>query len=41
MELQQGLSNSSLKISENLGEDLTSIIIGADQRHIPPFMKFF
>ena len=41
MELQQELSKSSLKVSENLGEDLTSIMAGADQRDIPPFMKFF
>ena len=36
MELQQELSKSSLKVSENLGEDLTSIMDGADQRDIPP-----
>ena len=41
MELQQELSKSSFKVSENLGEDLTSIMAGADQRNIPPFMKFF
>ena len=41
MELQQELSKSSLKVSENLGEDLNSIMAGADQRDIPPFMKFF
>ena len=41
MELQQELSKSSLKVSENLGEDLTSTMAGADQRDIPPFMKFF
>ena len=41
MELQQELSKSSFKVSENLGEDLTSIMAGVDQRDIPPFMKFF
>ena len=41
VELQQKLSKSSLKVSENLGEDLTSIMAGADQRDIPPFMNFF
>ena len=41
MELQQELLKSSLKVSENLGEDLTSIMVGADQRDIPPFMKCF
>ena len=41
MELQQELSKSSLKVSENLGEDLTSIMAGADQLDIPPFMNFF
>ena len=41
MELQTELSKSSLKVSENLGEDKTSIMAGADQRNIPPFMKFF
>ena len=41
MELQQELSESSLKVSKNLGEDLTSIMAGADQRDIPPFMTFF
>ena len=32
MELQQELSKSSLKVTQNLGEDLTSIMAGADQR---------
>ena len=42
MELQQELSKrNSLKVSGNLGEDLTSIMAGADQRDIPAFMKFF
>ena len=41
MELQQELSKSYLKVSENLGEDLTSIMASADQRDIPPFMNFF
>ena len=41
MELQQKLSKSSLKVSGNLGEDLTSTMAGTDQRDIPPFMKFF
>ena len=41
MELQQELSKSSLKDSENLGEDLTSIMVSADQRDILPFMKLF
>ena len=40
MELQQELSKSSLKVSENLDEDLTSIMAGVDQRDILPFMKF-
>ena len=35
MELQQELSKSSLKVSENLGENLTSIMAGADQHDIP------
>ena len=35
MELQQELSKSSLKVSGNLGEDLTSIMAGADQLDIP------
>ena len=33
------LLKSSLKFSENLGEGLTSIMAGADQRYIPPFIK--
>ena len=41
MELQQELSKSYLKVSEKLGEDLTSIMASADQRDIPPFMNFF
>ena len=41
MEFQQELSKSYLKVSENLGEDLTSIMASADQRDIPPFMNFF
>ena len=41
MELQQELSKSSLKVSENLGEDLTSIMAGADQHDISPFIKSF
>ena len=41
MELQQELSKSSFKVSENLGEDLASIMAGADQRYIPPFYKVF
>ena len=41
MELQQELSKSSLKVSQNLGKYLTSIMADADQRDIPPFMKFF
>ena len=39
MELQQELLKSSLKVSENLGEGQTSIMAGADQRYIPPFIK--
>ena len=31
----------TFKVSENLGEDLTSIMAGADQRDIPSFIKFF
>ena len=38
MGLQQELSKSSIKVSENLGEDLTSIMTGADQRHISSFL---
>ena len=41
MELQLELSKSSFKVSENLAEDLTSIIAGADQRDLPPVMRFF
>ena len=41
MELQQELSKSSLKVSLNLGEDLTFIMTAADQLDIPPFMIFF
>ena len=41
MELQQELSKSFLKVSENLGEDLTFTMAFADQRDIPPFMNFF
>ena len=41
MELQQELSKSFLKVSENSGEDLTAIMAGTDQRDIPPFMKYF
>ena len=41
MELQQELSKSFLKDSEKLGEDLTSIMAGADQCDILPFMKIF
>ena len=40
MELQQELLKSSLKVSENLGEGQTFIMAGADQRYIPPFIKF-
>ena len=36
MELQQELWESSLKLSENSGEELTSIMAGADQCDIPP-----
>lgn len=39
MELQQGLSKLSVKVSENLSEDLTSIMVDAEQRDIPPFMN--
>ena len=41
MELQQELSKSFLKVPENFGEDLTSIMAGAEQRDILPFMKDF
>ena len=41
MELQQELSESSLKVSKNLGEDVTSIMAGGDQSDIPSFMTFF
>ena len=41
MELQQELSKSSLKVSLNLGEDLTFIMTATDQLDIPPFMIFF
>ena len=41
MEVQQELSKSSLQVTQNLGEDLTSIMAGADQRDIPPFLKYF
>ena len=41
MELQQELSKLSVKVSENLSEDLTSIMVDAEQRDIPPFMNFF
>ena len=41
MELQQELSKSSLKVSENLGENLTSIMASADQHNIPAFTKLF
>ena len=40
MELQQELSKLSLKVSENLGEDLTSIMASANQGDIPPFIFF-
>ena len=35
------LSKSSLKVSENLGENLLSIETGADQREIPTFYEVF
>ena len=41
MELQQGLSKLSVKVPENLSEDLTSIMVDAEQRDIPPFMNCF
>ena len=41
MELQQGFSKLSVKVSENLSEDLTSIMADAEQRDIPPFMNCF
>ena len=41
MEFQQELSKSSLKVSKNLGEDLTSIMASTNQRDISPFMKSF
>ena len=41
MRLQKELSKSSLKISENLVEDLTSIMAGADQHDIPTFNEVF
>lgn len=40
-ELQQELSNSSFKNSENLGEDLNSIKASADQREIPHLLRSF
>ena len=41
MKFQQELSKSSLKLSENLGEDLTSVVAGANQRNITPSMRVF
>ena len=41
MKLQQELSKLSVKVSENLSEDLTSIMVDAEQRDIPPFMNCF
>ena len=41
MEVQQELSKSSLQVTQNLDEDLISIVVGADQRDIPPFLKYF
>ena len=41
IELQLELSKSSLKVSEHLDEDPTSIMAGAGQHDISPFMKFF
>ena len=41
MHFQQEVPKSSLKVSENLGEGLTSIMAGTDKRDIPTFMKYF
>ena len=41
MHFQQEVPKSSLKVSENLGEDLASITGGAGKRDIPTFTKFF
>ena len=41
IELQLELSKSSLKVSEHLDEDPTSIMASAGQHDISPFMTFF
>ena len=41
MDLLQELSKSSIKVSENLSENLTSIMAVADQRDIPTFYEVF
>ena len=40
-ELQQEICKSSVKVSTDLGNDMVTIMSGADQSKISPFMKFF
>ena len=40
MDLRQELFKKSLKVSENLDQNFTSIMAGKGQQDIPPFKKF-
>ena len=40
-ELKQAIEKSSVKVSEELSEDLVTIVSNADHSKMPPFMKFF